>query len=316
MKTKMKYFVVFFVVLSLLFVGAACKKKEETKPIEGTWIGGKEGLTVSFGEDFPSEVYANEDFEINVKLTNKGETPVKAKNAIASLEGIDEKAFSISSRTQPTVEDLGAMSKTPGGELMEPFSTLVSFPAKYTTELPSDTQFSLAVNVCYKYSSFAKSSLCLAKDLISAARKKSPLCKVQEEKPIEKKGAPVQVTKVSESQVARNKAMIVLQIENVGEGKVYSPAYLSQMQHCDENTDFLDRLNIEIYTDPATPISCGRLGDTNSGELKLTGGKASLTCTVDTSGLQESLFTRPLYVKMDYTYRDKADTTFTVKAAI
>jgi len=117
-------------------------------------------------------------------------------------------------------------------------------------------------------------------------------------------GAPVQVTSLREDEGA-NYIRVIVDINNVGSGDV-----VNECKRAITRSD----LNEVMVTMPSN-FKCSNLGDSNSGNIELRNGHATLRCTksVENSG---SAYKEPIQITLgSYSYRQELSKTITINKA-
>ena len=310
-----KKYILFSLFVILLFIGG-CKKATESKAAIGAYVGGDEGLDLSFVEDEPPERVLDADSEqffITLLLKNDGEFDIDVGETRITLSGIEKNQFQIGSLTETNKNFINGLEKKreetlPGGQ------DEISYTAKYKPDLNQDFTPTVTASACYAYGTRTLTKLCLRKDI--ARRSREAECTVDEHKTIENSGAPIQVTSLNEMKGGSNKIRVIFNIENVGEGTVYEKGSFSSGS-CSEDMSKEDRLNVEIRPVSSINFKCARLGGGASGVIKLnTEGKAVVTCEADTSRLQDTAFEDPLNINLDYVYKERISKALTVEDAV
>ena len=313
-KMRKQYILSCFFIFLIFFAACQGKKVEQKK---AGFIGGREGVVqaLSIVSGKANEVLdaGLEDFQVNVNLENKGESPVSQNEVLATVTGVDYRSFSIKTSSLKNVEPLDKIrkeqnNKLPGGQ------AVLSFPANFIDDLPVDQVYDLGVNVCYKYQTGATSNLCLRKEATKRGETKDA-CKIDEPKVIGSSASPVQVTSLSERPTGKNEVSFTIIVENAGKGDVYLPSFI-QSEKCLEKSDVKNKVQVTIsFPDNRPSISCPAFANSNQGILQLIQGKATLTCKVDTSQEQDTTFTRSPNIQLDYVYKEIVSTKVTVKNA-
>jgi hypothetical protein len=146
----------------------------------------------------------------------------------------------------------------PGGE-----SDILSFPGyiKHTWPPGMDqTDVTFLVTSCYAYSTFATPLVCIDPNPFSEDEK---ICRPGEVRMSGSQGAPIAVTRVYE-EASRNSAIFTIEIQNIGNGKVYDPGHLK-------------------FCSPYYPGYVGpqSLDKVIVGDVRLSGSAQPLVCTPD-----------------------------------
>ena len=176
---KRRGYAIFFVLLILLLGAEGCPEKKGTETGLGAYIGGTNGLDISFvDEEPPLEVLdANQDtFYITLLVENMGEYTIPKGKIITTLSGINKDAFGLETLNIKSVNDLLGKSKI-GDEVIEGGLDQMQFdPASYKPDLSADFATQLRADVCYNYKTNSLIKLCLKKNPIQ--RKQEDVCVV------------------------------------------------------------------------------------------------------------------------------------------
>lgn len=309
---KRGYIALMIVFLLLFSLGAQCKKGDSS--VTTAYIGGTNGLGIEFATDSPPDEVADksdQEFQIELKLTNKGEYDIPSGGIIATLSGISQQDFSLSTLSQKSNFDLAGTKKTAEGSLEGSQDFLNMGEAKYKPDLAADFKTSLRADICYKYKTRGVSNLCLKRD--TNQYKAEDMCDVNSEKlNLENSAAPVQITEVSERRAGEKRVMIIFVVENKGTGSVYEPNKFTT--RCPSDNDDADLLHISVYSlSPGITPKCGILNNGNQGTIRLVDGKRTVSCTIDTNSLQEDAYETRINVDADYFYRESIVQDITVR---
>jgi len=308
---KRGYIILLLVVL-LIIAGCTGGTNKIEKP--RAFIGGNDALSIKFVDDQPpKKVLDNnqEPFEITLLIKNNGEHDIIDSDIIATLSGISQQDFqmnalSVTNNFDFPGRDIIGETETEGAEDVFEFGT-----ATYKHNLNADFTTTVRADVCYKYRTIAAANLCLKKD--TSKTEKSDVCDITNDKVVvENSGSPVHVTKIQERRSGSNQVRITFDVENIGTGDVYEPNFFTNKCYVDEDRD--DRLSIDV-TSPSSDITarCAQLDGAHSGNVRLTGGKKLITCTIDTLNIQETAFEGRVNIFLDYFYRDAVATDITIE---
>lgn len=312
--------IITILILSLLLL-SACGTKKKTQTTG--FIGGSEGINAEITIDSSSggnKVYDGgvDLFKIDINLENKGEFTVEEGKILITLDGISFDAFSISEPTRTNELPLLGLRKEAGG-VTEATQTVVQYDANYKPDAEADRNVDLAANFCYQYQTISRvSDLCLKKRVTGPST--NTVCSVDEEKTAENSASPFKVTTVSERPAGEQKVSVFLVAENIGQGILYKPEFLSKGQ-CISSEDDKNKMHVKVelsdfIQQSSSMVKCSGLNG-NEGDVNVIQNKVQLSCEIDTASLtQESAFPTPLKVTFDYVYKDSVSTTLTVKSAI
>ena len=313
--------IIAILMLSLLLLTACNVGKKKTSTTG--FVGGSDGInaeitieSISGGNRvFDAGV---DPFKIDITLQNEGEFNVEEGKVLITLDGISFVAFSITQPTKLNALPLLGLRKEATG-VTEASQTIVQYDANYKPDEDADRLVNLAANFCYEYETISRvTDLCLKKRVTGPSS--DTACKIDEEKLVENSGAPFKVTTVSERPAGEQKVNVFLAAENVGQGTLYRPAFLSKGE-CVSNDEDKNKMYVKVelldYLEQSSSIvSCSGL-EGNKGEVTVIQDKIQLSCGIDTSSLtQESAFETPLRVTFSYVYKDAVSTTLTLKSSI
>lgn len=296
-----------FVVLFLF----GCTSTEDSST-SNRFIGGTTGLTLSFVDGEPPSVVgdnAEDEFDVSILAINDGEADIDSGRLIVTLQGVERDAFSMSSLSQSSPTKLEKKTKirdtvTESDQLEIRFKRM-----NYKYNLDSDFPVDLRADVCYEYNTKAVADICLKKKPNDDTTE--DLCTVNNENMgLENSGAPVHV--VSMSQIPRSSSIkLTFDIMTQGTGMVYAPGVFGS--ECVETPDMDEQVRVKVSTTGNIPIKCSRLNDGSEGIVDLISGGRTVSCDIETSGLQETAFSKPINIELSYMYKDSIATSFTVE---
>jgi len=314
----MKKLLLSILLISLLLV-AACTTGTKKTPTSG-FVGGKDGIvskiTVESSSDNNQVLDDNkETFNINVNLENKGEYSVKEGEAMVTLDGINYNAFQIPNPTKLNEVPLEKLRKE-ADKVSAASQTIIQYDARYLPNEDADRTLDLAANVCYKYETISRvKDLCLRKQVTGVP---STTCKVDEAKVSENSGAPLQVTTLVKRPAGENKISVYIEAMNNGKGILYSKDYLANGKCVDndkEKNKVYAKVELTEFQNSASFIKCSSMTN-NEGQLNVIQNKVSLSCTIDTSSMQDNAIETPLRVTFNYVYKDGITTQLKIKSVI
>ena len=276
MNIKYINYILVILLSGLLVVsGADCssKKKVDTS---ATFIGGNQGLELSFVQDMPPETnnYQNEQFPISVLLKNKGEYPVKKDTVVVKIiKTFTDKNFKLTKPKSSTIHDLLPASKGLNNEIDYDDAIVDLGYATYTAQTMSpDYKPDLSVEACYPYKTMFKlDKFCIPS---TSRATEDQTCLIDQTKNLvtanSNSGAPVQITSIRQ-EIVQNAVRITLEISKLGDGKVIE---------CVENPESKDKNKITVHINSPTDINCGFTeGSGNSGIVILkSDNTAKLIC--------------------------------------
>lgn len=309
-----------FLILSLfalLLVG--CQGAGPGQPkTDSPFIGGTQAIDVAFVENEPpARVLDNsqEQFFITLLLRNGGEFTVPRNGLIASLSGVPQKSFNLKSLNMVNPREIGGATKDadlvhPGAEELLEFGE-----AKYTIDIPASFTTQLRADVCYTYQTKAVGNLCLKRNVVSR-KSVNDVCDVNVPSVVVHNSAgPIQATDLRQTSVGSNRVKLSFKVKNVGSGAVYEPGAFTSV--CAGQDNLKDMVKITLTSpEQAFSVECNQLSNKNSGVVRLINKEKDITCTIDTTGLQEVTFQNLLLLQMDYMYRTAVVTSLTVDNAV
>ena len=295
---------VFVLVLALLLAIAGCTSGDNntTTSSNTPFVGGAEGLRVSFVDNAPPrEILDNPKpqdesqvmrFEIAVKLDNMGEQEVLTSNIKTTLGGIYPPDFDksstdlqnvIASAKLPNVLKIEGVRKDPEGDKLPGGTEEMTFKdLGYLKSLAGNNEFPVQADVCYKYTTKAVGNFCMRQDM---TRTSAGVCTVKGAKQMFSSGAPVQVTTLDESVGGRNKVILKFRIKAVGAGSFFKPDPAGTPPTCTKG-DFSKENFVQVTVNTGVNgLTCSGFSSTGSqsatGQVRLANGEASVTCIQD-----------------------------------
>jgi len=312
MKTKL----IIFAVLVMALFGCEAGTTGQEVAITSPYIGGTQGLDISF-QDMRTEMFDQGDsIEPVIKIENRGEHTIPGGRTAIQLAGINPAQFYADANADNLKTVVGteliATRKTPEGQvfaappILQPLSVM-----KYTATVPAPLDFPLRADICYDYQTNAVSKMCIRKDLLTP--RAGGICEVTGSKPVFSSGAPIQVQNVQQNVRSANQIGISFDIVNVGGGNVYA-----KNSDCSRGRDYEDIVTADVDVGlTGAGVKCIGIGDSqgHSGEVRLFDNRKTIMCTVTVGGGQATDFEQLFTVKLDYEYEQSIATTLTVKKA-
>lgn len=308
-------------IFSVLLLLTGCGEEGPAVSTGGGYIGGTGGLLIEYIQDAPPEKVldaAQESFAINLQLTNQGEYTIKAGEVLATLSGVNLATYDIAEPTLRNLAQIEAVRDLSDGTRLDGgISTDLSYTAEYQTDLPVDQEQTLITNVCYAYQTKATTQMCLRQE-VTGRGEDSDVCKIGNPLTAGNSGGPIQITQITESRISKNAISVTMTVENLGVGKVYAPQAIEEPK-CSETGTNLKEMKDTVYLSlsfpglPGTPVSRGKFQGNSEGLLRVVNGRGQLSCTVDTSNLQETTFTEEPSIVVDYVYREDISTPILIQ---
>ncbi len=292
----------------------ACKKTDDKSSSTAPFIGGSQGVELSFLDNSPpKEVFDGGEFLFDavVKLKNNGEWFIEKENIKIIIDGVRPEEFKKTTAefTKQPDDDLSEKQKNADGSIIESNPVFVEFK-NFNHEaliVGASQPFPLRASACYSYGTVANTLLCARKDIMSA---KQGICNVNEAKTIFNSGAPVQFAELKESKRATNKIGFAFKVVHAGTGNLFKP---------ENDCDFSSRTSMDIVhltvDTGMNRLSCSGLSKTTGtaleGDVVLYGGEKVISCVQELSSPADYEF--PLILEAEYTYSNDISTTLTVK---
>jgi len=311
----MRKIAIIFICIALLAL-AGCPKEEGTEVSLQPFIGGTQGLAISFEANAPpTEIFDGgfSPFDVTVRLENKGEFDVDRKNARVQISGIRAQEFNLLDEDfikQPD-EDLSAVFTDPTGTLIQGNPVFVEFKDFNHVGFidAASIPFTIAADVCYGYGTTAVSKLCVRRSILNP--EEGGLCEINENKPVFSSGAPVQISGFRESARSSDKISFSFDINHAGTGNVFE-----RESRCDTSLRrYQERVHIRVET-KISGLSCSGLesksGGVAEGFTTVFGGSKTVTCTQEVPSQD---FESPVTIKLTYDYSDRIDTQINVRSS-
>ena len=283
---------------------------------EGPYVGGTEGLVISFLDDAPPATgnFQGEDFNLEVELTNYGEDEVVAQTAGVSLIGaITGPSFT---KTLPTGAQSGQTQFSNSGAILGitdkddvADSDFVDL-GKAKLSDASGVSYSPLVKaqVCYPYRTFVQvDNLCIPGD----NRESNPECSIDSAANLVDAGdvsaGPIQITSVIESRTADG-IRVRLDIENKGNGIVFN-----QQKSCADASGVIDSDDKIVVVEVlgGTGWTCN-YKDATLKTVELRDGVGRLRCNKDIGGTGRAYIDR-FIATISYKYVDTTSKSITIQ---
>lgn len=317
-------------LLAVTLIAAGCGPAE-VPDISQAFIGGNQGLALSFAQGMPpAEVFddGQMEFSIGVMVENVGEADigVNTQNSFGFIEiiGISPTQFG-KQRQQDLMVTwdeanlvLNRAYKGFDGSIIPGETALVEISdLSYLSDRTGNQPYTVRANVCYEYSSQAQGQICI-KDNVLELASDDTICTLTGNKRLSTSGAPVQVTQLAQNPAGANRIQVTFRVENVGPGMVFAPGggfgYVDQGQICNPSAGpntLRDQVYVEVSLgDQAHSadynIRCPMLSGGSFGTIRMFGGAPiDISCTLETFGREGGrVFTDSFNVDMYYTYLD------------
>ncbi len=309
----MKQKLILILLAITLLALTACQNDTDSGVSRTGFVGGTEGVDVTFATNAPPDEVADqgqEEFDVVVELTNKGEHEILKEDVFVKLEGFSASAFGLNADdliARPE-DDLYARRKSPDGSVISSPSIPVVFEGlNYQKDSPANTEFTFRAKACYKYETIALSNICVKENFNDD--RQGDLCMVSSTKTISNSGAPVQVVNVRQSPQGRDKTSVTFSVQKKdtdNTGTVSRPDSECDTNQQNENKVFVRVTGLEEAVGDS--VRCIGLlgGDSSSGFVTLTDSEPrEVSCTVE---LQErNTREQPFRITLGYDYSSHVD---------
>ncbi|MFQ5474237.1 MAG: hypothetical protein ACE5DM_00205 [Candidatus Nanoarchaeia archaeon] len=318
----MRKLLVILMICSVALLLGCGEKKEQTTSTGSQFVGGSEGLGISFVEGTPPPEVLDKDqpFGISIKLSNKGEYDIEdASKVTVKLTGFDPADFGVSASDmeQKSPEPLLGAQKDAQGNPVQGTIVTMDFPTSgasfsHQVEIAGSVTYNVKADVCYEYGSTANSKLCVLEDILGTTGKKGELCTISEKKTVDKSGAPVQVESFTESVSSANKVAFVFKVKHTGSGDVHEKG-----STCGDEFNLKNKVTVKVDTGITDGLTCSGLqngqasGSTYEGVATLLNGEREIRCTQTISSPSD--FEKLVRIDLGYDYSQNVIKTVQVK---
>ncbi len=322
--------VLVLVLLAMALVVAGCQGGTPPQSSSTPFIGGSEGLRVSFVANAPpAEILDDKqmNFDIIMRLEIVGEQDVAESSIKTTISGIfpsdfgkaitdlKDVIFATKKKTDLKLSEADAaklvltgVKKGPEGDKISGGIDELTFKdLNYAKLLEGNTQFPIQADVCYKYATRAVGDFCMRSDL---TRTEGGVCQAKGTKPVFSSGAPVQVTSVDESVGGRNKVILKFTIRAGSVGSFFKPD-ATGAPTCSRG-DFSKENFIKVTVNSGVAgLTCsGFTGTPPTGDVRLSNGEGTITCLQD--GVNVDALQK-VNLQIEYNHLISASTSLLVK---
>lgn len=306
------------IVLLIFLVG--CTEKEDTTSLKGkAFVGGTEGLAMSFlpGQP-PEEVFDTDNpFQVAVKVENKGEYNIeKASDVVVTITGINPSNFKVSSGqlTRNSPEPLDAVRIDSSGNKINGDNVVVDFPEmNYFSTIQGSAKFTIRANACYEYGTKTQGKLCTRKDLRGTTGEEGT-CEVDTDISLENSAAPIQIKNMKQNVAGSNKIDFFFTITQSGAA---ADSLHKIGTSCGTEVADRDIVYMEVKDTGLGTLSCSGIkgGAATAGYVTLYGGSAEVRCSQIISESNMIDAEVPLEINLKYGYKQFIDKEIIVKHA-
>jgi hypothetical protein len=283
-------------LMAVVFI-SGCGGDDTVAPGEGPFIGGSEGILLSFVDAAPSlEFVAGQDVPVKLLLKNNGEHDLAEGNVEAKLYGVHMPSFSLDSDWKTVSSPLIGAKK---GFLEEGPEKMVDMGVlNYVADLSNPIDKTLFGKICYPYRTRASVDICVSSKEIEDAGGEV-VCSVAGEKIVSGgvSSAPVQLTSFTETFEGRDTLVFRLALQNSGIGETFDKdVACAETESLEGNLD-QDKVYLTMPEDVTCYFVEGE--ESNEGYVKL--GGTTVTCFMEVENTGSS-YERSIDVLMDYKY--------------
>lgn len=312
-----KKIITILAVFLLVFL-AGCTEKEETSVAGKSFVGGTQGLALTFLSGLPpAEVFDSDNpFQIGVKIENKGEYDIEDANGVViSITGINAADFgtSASDLVMNPEDALNGARIDSSGNVVAGDYTTVEFPEmNYHTIVSGSVPFTVRANACYEYGTKAQGRLCVRKDLRGVTGE-AGVCNPDRVVPAENSGAPIQITNFKQNVAGSNKIDFFFTIKKVG---AIGDSLHKSGSNCDSvSVANRDIVYVEVEDTDLGSLSCSGLkdGTATSGYVTLFNDEREVRCSQTIDDPDD--FEKVVQINLEYEYKQYIDTQIKVKHA-
>ncbi len=294
----------------ILLVG--CTPTDKTPIEKNPYIGGTNGLIISFRENAPpSDIFDGGDdpFDIVVNLKNEGEFNIPQGGAQLRISGIQAAEFGQNENNMRQTLNFEIPGKTkdsednviPGGYEDVEFTNF-----NHAQPLTGTLTYPLRVDVCYLYGGLSTSKLCYKKNLRTTD---TNICTVAESKQVFNSGQPIQVKDLTEYVKGSDRIGFTFKVVRLGNGETFKDT----LANCDDATyQEKNRVFVNVDTGEAG-LECRGLKDGGpaSGYVRLSSGEAVVSC--DQPAAVNSDYEKPMTITLRYKFQEDVSTHLVVK---
>lgn len=313
-----------FIAVSLLAL-ASCAPQETGPDLSRSFIGGTQGLALSFGDGMPPpEVFdaGQMPFSVGIWLQNVGEAPVgfqQNRNSYGYVEiiGISPQQFGKFSQQDLKVtwqdrqiELEGARRGYDGSIIVGEADMITIDELVYMPDRTGNAEVTIRANVCYEYATFSNTEICIKDDVLENIFDDT-ICTLTGAKRVASSGAPIQVTHVTQNPLGRDRMQVTFTVENKGRGEPFLP--VSRQGFTDDacrqsfgQNPYRNMVYAEVNVGGEFgmyDVRCPLLQGTDRGDIRLwQGSPASISCTITPLQPGSRIFTETMEIDLWYTY--------------
>lgn len=316
----------YVLVLGILavFLVSACNSNVDIGGVSDSFIGGSTGLVIDFEDGSPPDEVTDEEFAFQaiIRLENQGEWRVGVDEINVDLDGFLAADFGGANTENGVIEeDLLATRRDSNGNIIDGTTVFVTFPDEDgdfqvpENKFKGNVEFPFRADVCYMYGTKAQARICVLKDLTDPTD--NALCDPNSQTDIDSSSSPIQIQNYKQSIAGKNKIQFTFDVVHAGNGNVYNPEVSVD---CPNTAKEIRKQMDEVLVSVEAPegvgdLRCSGLDGDNSDVIKLSRGKRSVTCTLDTGNPTQD-FESIVSIEARFTYNDFKQTQVLVKHLI
>ena len=291
-----------FILIAFVLIISGCD--EEVVDNNGPFVGGNQGLSLSFFEGAPVSEFAAEDsVPVKLKLVNNGEYDIPADSAKVAFFGFAVADYGLSSEYKTVPGSLKGVKKDyfeDGGETVVDMGTL-----NFKGTVSNFFEPIIRAKACYPYNTEARVTVCANSREIAESGGEI-VCEVEGEKIQSNRvsSSPIQITGFTE-QIRGDEVAFRITIENQGLGDVYmDDSECSTLDDPLVKSEKKEKVHFKIMPEE---IICRFYDGTegNEGYIRLDEEIKDVTCTMPVENTGAS-YTREVSLFLDFKYVQSA----------
>ena len=301
-------------MMGAMLLLSACSEGDTNFISTTPFLGGTEGLKISFIDNFPPSVVGDggtDEFDVIVEVDNRGEHEVPAEDVLVRLSGFSPNVFNkaVDDLSLNLPSALEANEKASDGTRLRSFPLEIEFNSfNYQGRVQGNQQVPLRAEICYTYTTQVISSLCIKSDY--RRDNTGDICAVDANRQVFNSAGPIQVVSARQTPSGEARTRITYVIENKDNGRVFQTGSACRVDDRDQNRVFVRVTGLG----EGESADCNlRGGDGVSGDVVLdTNGRAEFVCTFD---IDERSIARPQNygLSLTYNYNEHIQTTIVVE---
>ena len=258
---------------------------------------GTQGLQMKFLSNYPpANLYDTTEFFAVAEVWNKGNYDFKPGDCFVSLTGYDKNILRGIYNRQSCVSGSNLQGKKLHN-LKGSFNQ-IEFKSSTIALPPGVNEYNPTLNLvsCYEYKTLATPMVCVENSLYQVTSKQKS-CMVRDITGAGGNGGPVGV-KYVDVEMAGNKAIFSIDIQNYGTGRIVSP--LTSLSNCPDTLKYsdFDKVGYAVSLSGGSLISC----KPSDGYVRLNNNQGKILCSFNIGNTQS--YQTPLTIKLDYNYMD------------